>query len=292
MLGFLLAMVVATTTVVACTDNSSANENLVVVTHVLLQGVVESLVDDSTKVVVLMPNGADPHDFEPSAKDIEMLNNATLVVASGLDMEGGLVDALNNRVADGKPVFFGSDHVTLQESEDGELDPHYWVDPVTLEELIPDLARALSQALNYPHGIDVAPVQAKYEVLNTKIAMIMSTVRGPKCQLVTEHELLGYFASRYGCTIVGTVIPNLSSTAAVSAEHIADLKTTIADYSVGVIFTEGGATSALISQLGSEMGVKVIELPSHRVPDAKDGDTYGTYVIELASAIADGLRAN
>jgi len=35
-------------------------------------------------------NGLDPHEWEPSAKDIETINNADLVVENGLGLEGGM----------------------------------------------------------------------------------------------------------------------------------------------------------------------------------------------------------
>ena len=41
--------------------------------------------------------------------------------------------------------------------------------------------------------------------------------------LVTNHEALGYFAERYGFTIVGAIVPSITSGAAPSAQELAAL---------------------------------------------------------------------
>ena len=84
-----------------------------VVTYSVLAAVVSDLVEGSANVVTLIPDGQDPHNFEPSAKDLETINNAALVVANGLDLEEGLDDALSNAQQAGVNVFYVADHVTV-----------------------------------------------------------------------------------------------------------------------------------------------------------------------------------
>jgi zinc/manganese transport system substrate-binding protein len=85
----------------------------VVVTYSVLASVVSELVEGAANVVTLIPDGQDPHNFEPSAKDLETINNAALVVANGLDLEEGLNDALANAQQAGVNVFYLADHVTV-----------------------------------------------------------------------------------------------------------------------------------------------------------------------------------
>ena len=54
-----------------------------------------NVVGDQADVDVVMPAGADPHEFEPSAAQVAELTEADLVVANGLDFEHGLDDALD-----------------------------------------------------------------------------------------------------------------------------------------------------------------------------------------------------
>ncbi|HBK39276.1 MAG TPA: zinc ABC transporter substrate-binding protein, partial [Actinobacteria bacterium] len=67
---------------------------------------------------VLMPVGADPHDFSASSDQIASMVNADLVITNGLGLESGLTDALENAANDGanvmevavliEPIKFGS----------------------------------------------------------------------------------------------------------------------------------------------------------------------------------------
>src|ERR1043165_5893318 len=72
-----LSMLAAT----ACSDSSAASAHkTIVVTYSILGAVVQDLVGSAAEVVVMIPNGADPHEWEPSARDIERLNHADLIV--------------------------------------------------------------------------------------------------------------------------------------------------------------------------------------------------------------------
>ena len=56
----------------------------IVVTYSILGSLVRELVGDKADVQVPMPNGQDPHEWEPSARDIQTFNRARLSVANGL----------------------------------------------------------------------------------------------------------------------------------------------------------------------------------------------------------------
>ncbi|MFP4634602.1 MAG: metal ABC transporter solute-binding protein, Zn/Mn family [Nitriliruptoraceae bacterium] len=85
----------------------------VVVTTSILGDIVSNLVGDQLEVRVLMPPGADPHGFEPSADDGRRLREAELVVANGLELEAQMLDVLDTAEQEGVEV------ITLAE----RLDP-------------------------------------------------------------------------------------------------------------------------------------------------------------------------
>ncbi len=78
---------------------------LIVVTTSILGDIVETLVEGDADVEVIMPPGADPHGFEPSAQQTAILREADLVVANGLMLEENLVSALEAAEEDGVRVF-------------------------------------------------------------------------------------------------------------------------------------------------------------------------------------------
>ena len=87
----------------------------IVVTTSVLGSVVRDLVGDRASVTVLMGNGVDPHDWAPSAQDLEAVYAADLVVANGLGLEEGLQDALGQAEAEGIRVFEATDHIDVRE---------------------------------------------------------------------------------------------------------------------------------------------------------------------------------
>lgn len=66
------------------TPASTGERAQVVVTYPVLAAVVDEVVGDAANVTVLMPNGSDPHEWGPSAKDIKTMLGADLVIDNGL----------------------------------------------------------------------------------------------------------------------------------------------------------------------------------------------------------------
>ncbi len=73
---------------------AKSSQKTIVVTYSILGSIVKDLVSDKAIVIVSMPNGQDPHEWEPSAKDIETLTKADMIVQNGLGLEGGMEKAL------------------------------------------------------------------------------------------------------------------------------------------------------------------------------------------------------
>lgn len=262
----------------------------VVVTYSVLGAVVTELVGDHAAVTVLMANGVDPHDWSPSAKDIERVMNADIVVANGLGLEEGLAKTLEEAEKAGVAVFRATDHIQVrelaEESDHAGGDPHFWVDPISMRDVVAALATELAAA-----GIDVADrsadLQQRLVDLDAEARETLAVVPETGRKLVTGHESMGYFADRYGFQIVGTVIPGLSSQGEVSAGELAALKVQIEAEGVSAIFTEIGTPAAVVEAVGRETGVEVVELPSHTLPD--DG-SYFTFIRQVASDVAGALR--
>ena len=77
----------------------------VVATTSILGDIVANLVQDDGEVTVIMPPGADPHTFEPSAADAARLRDADVVIANGLMLEENLIAALAAAEQEGVRVF-------------------------------------------------------------------------------------------------------------------------------------------------------------------------------------------
>jgi zinc/manganese transport system substrate-binding protein len=281
----------------ACSGGGATPERgsaSVVVSYPILGAVVADLVGDRADVTVLMGNGVDPHDWSPSAKDIERVEKADLVVVNGLDLEEGLAKPLEEAEKRGVVVFRAADHVTIRRRAAGEAgagteaggDPHFWVDPLAMRDVVLALEPALAGV-----GIDVADrassLEARLADLDAATRATLAVVPEARRLLVTGHESMGYFADRYGFRLVGAVVPGLTSQGEVAAGQLAALRAAIEAEGVTVIFTEIGTPSAVVEAIGRETGAAVVELPSHTLP--ADG-SYDTFIGQIATAIASALR--
>jgi zinc/manganese transport system substrate-binding protein len=276
-------------------DDSSSSTPTIVVTTPMLGSLVSDLVGDQAKVDVLMPNGADPHEYQPSAKDVEALGKADLVVENGLKLEEGLEDALAQARDDGARIFTATDHVTLRPfgaddaeeiAEHGPDDPHIWTSPIAMRQMVSGLAPVLASDL----GIDVTAratdLEERLTALDAQITTTLAPIPVDRRKLVTGHESLGYFAQRYNFALIGALIPSLSSQAQVSAANLAQLREQVTAEGVPAIFNEAGTPAGVASAIADQTGVPVIEIATHTLPD--DG-SYFTFMRDMAAAVSRGL---
>ena len=282
------------------TGNVSSGKKSIVVTYSILGSVVKDLVGDNATVTVMIPNGQDPHGWEPSAKDAETLYKADLVVENGLGLEGGMQKTMQQVRASGVKFFNASDYITVRHVGPGEgipsgdpdqatgaADPHLWTDPVAMKEIVAALAIMLKTDLGIDVNASALDLEARLDALNQQISGLVASLPTDNRSLVTGHESMGYFAQRYGFKLVGAIIPSLSDQAEVSAADLAALKDEIQQNHVKAIFTELGTSPAVARAIGDETGVKVIELTTHALP--ADG-SYFTFEQNLAQTIVDALK--
>lgn len=274
--------------IISCASPTPLDRPTVVVTYSVLGDVVAQLVGDAARVKVIIPNGQDPHDFEPSAKDVEAINNSVLIVANGLNLEERLDHTIDEAQRSGVPVFVMADHVTtrtMTESGSTIFDPHLWLDPLTISQAIPELTKKLGTILNVDLASRSTELQINLANTNSEAAAIIAGINN--CTLVTGHDEMGYFAARYGCTVVGAIIPSLSTSAEATAGAIEKLRNLAADSGVRAIFTSLGTSKRVAKQIAQELDVQLVELSTSMLVK---GDHYKEFIVRIAQQVADALK--
>ncbi|MXZ06438.1 MAG: zinc ABC transporter substrate-binding protein [Acidimicrobiia bacterium] len=76
----------------------------VIATTTILGDLVANVVGSDAEVEVLLPPGADPHDYQISSSDAARIYEADLVVANGLSLEEGILAILETAEEDGVNV--------------------------------------------------------------------------------------------------------------------------------------------------------------------------------------------
>jgi zinc/manganese transport system substrate-binding protein len=273
-------------------DSVVADLPVIAVTYSVIGDLVSQLVDDNATVNVVIPDGQDPHDFQPSAKDIETINNASLVVSNGLEFEEGLEEVLENIADSGGNIFMVGDHITVRKIEDGDEhgdkhtggDPHLWLSPAMMLEMLPALTTALSQATGADLSAEATALTTKLQDLDGEVKSIINGL--DECNLVSGHDEMGYFADRYGCKVIGVIIPSFTTTSEATAGELAKLKKQVEQNKVPAIFTGLGVSPDTATQLAKELGIKAVTLSTHYLDGAAN---YQEFILNLTNQIAEAL---
>jgi len=285
-------------------DSVVADLPVIAVTYSVIGNIVSQLVGDNATVNVVIPDGQDPHDFQPSAKDIETINNAALVVSNGLEFEEGLEEVLENIADSGGNIFMVGEHITVRKIENGDEhnhgedeghadehgdkhtggDPHLWLSPATMLEMLPALTSALSQAVGADLSAEATALTTKLQDLDGQVESIINGLG--ECNLVSGHDELGYFADRYGCNVIGAIIPSFTTTSEATAGELAELKLLVEQYKVRAIFTGLGTSPDTATQLAKELNIKAVTLSTHYLDGVA---SYQEFILNLTNQIAEAL---
>jgi zinc/manganese transport system substrate-binding protein len=277
------------------------------VTSSILGDVVTNLAGDDAEVEVLMPPGADPHDFSPSARQGAAMRAADVLVTNGGGFEAGLDDAIDSARSDGVTVYEAVDAVdTLPAGEEAHadeepdehdegIDPHVFTDPARMATIAEDLAAFLADevpALDTDEALDRARRYVEeLRTLDAETEDDLGAIPAERRLLVTNHDVFSYFAERYDFEIVGVIIPGGTTLAEPSAEELADLAADVDAADAPAIFAETSSPDQLAEALAREVGdIEIVELYTESLGDAGSGaESYIEMVRTNVDRIVDAL---
>lgn len=284
-----------------------------------LADIVREVAGDRALVHTLVPVGVDPHAYQPTPADLRLLAEAQVLVVNGVGLEAFLGDLLAaagegkpvieaaagiplRKVADKAVVAGTADEVDLTESVAGdhgghdhqEGDPHLWLDPLLVQRYVDTIAAGLAAADpggGAVYSANARAYQAQLAALDTEIRGLLAAIPTERRLLVTNHESLGYFADRYGLTVVGAILPSVTTGAEPSAGELAALVERIRATGAPAVFLETGVNPQLARQLAEETGLRVVtDLYTESLTDAAGpAPSYMAMMRHDARAIAAGL---
>ena len=193
-----------------------------------LADMARNVAGDRLQVDSLLPTGADPHGYQPTPSDVAKISKSTVLIINGLGYEQFLNTLLENAGGQ-RNVIEGTAGLSPRKVAGLEhgVDPHMWLDPnnviIYAENIRDVLAKADPDgAAIYKKNADVYVAQLK--ALDAWIVEQVNQIPTERRLLVTNHEALGYFADRYGFTVIGAVVPGFSTDAAPSRRHSKSIK--------------------------------------------------------------------
>ena len=235
----------------------------VMAVETFLTDIVRNVAGDRLIVDSLLPINSDPHSYQPAPRDIINVSKSNVLVINGGGIETFIAPLLDN-AGGSRLVITASAGLTPLPDPSGEHpegDPHFWMDPNNVIRYVENIRDGLIEA--DPQGgqfytDNAAAYIVQLQALDAWIVDQVAKIPPDDRLLVTNHESLGYFAARYGFTMIGSIIPSVSSESAPTASQIAGLIDQIRASGARAIFMETGANTELANQISAETNVILV----------------------------------
>lgn len=228
----------------------------------------------------ITPPGAEPHDYEPTPKDIEKLYGADVVLVNGSGLDAWAENqkaSLEEKgvkvlvLSEGLELLLGEDsgheeealpeeesvHQEGAEHEESVYDPHVWLDPV----LYGREGTVLAKTLRSVDPEDAPYFALRLQAFQQKITALDKDYRTglQTCKqntIFTSHQAFAYLAKRYGFDTLS--ISGLAPEAEPSPKRLADLAILAKEKDIKYVFFETLVSPRVAETLAQEIGASTL----------------------------------
>lgn len=271
-----IALLLVITFAAACgsgAEVATSQRPVYVATVAPVGAILEELVAGRGEVLVLLAPGASPHTYEPRPSDaVSTARARALFYVSGqLDGWAARLDARHRvELAEYLPAGAlrsfpalctadGHGHGHHHTHDDGALDFHFWSDPVLVRDLVPELARVLSELDPEGEAIYTANSNQFISALNDldiEVREILSPVIGQA--VIQFHPSMNYLLDRYGLEIAGSVEPSPGKEA--TPRYLQQVVSSLRTHQIRALFTEPQLSPRPAEAVAEASGLPLFQL--------------------------------
>lgn len=227
---------------------------------------------DHARVTNLTPAGAEPHDFDPTAKDVASVYDSGVFLYNGGGVDAWASKLAGDVASGGTRVMEMREHVgpllaAVEHHHEGEedeeeygeetFDEHFWLDPNRLM-LEADAVAETFAAADPEHAdayrANAAALRADLANLDQDFRVGLAACETPVA--ITSHAAFGYLAHAYGFEQLP--IAGISPDDEPSAGDLAELAEEARVHNVGYVFFETLASPKLAQTLAREVGAQTL----------------------------------
>jgi zinc transport system substrate-binding protein len=276
-------------------NNSGAESRIrVSVTFDAMKEFVAAVGKDKAEISTIIPDGMEPHDFEPKAQDLAGLGKANVFVYSGLGMEAWAEEAIKaagNAKLIAVEASGGADAIKNTEPEEveehGQYDPHIWLSLKGAELEVKNIKDALVKAdpanKDYyeKNCVDyVSQLERLYNEYNEKFQS------AGKKSFVTGHAAFAYLCRDFG--LEQNSVEDVFAEGEPSARQLSELTEYCKQNGVTTVFAEEMASPDVSKTLADEVGAKVETI--YTIESGEDNMSYLERMESNLSKIYDSLK--
>ena len=221
---------------------------------------------------LLVPIGIEPHDWEPTIKDVQQMQKSDLIIINGIGFEKW-VDKLNEMNYHGVVVDTSigikkhmnkdsSNHKNVVDSND----PHIWLNPVFAKIQVINIANAFSNSDPDNKQYYQKNAENYIQELDQLDSKIHSELSGCNHDFISFHDAFSYFADEYNLT-QHTIIPSYAPHVEPTAKTLENVINKALDLNLKVIFTEETADPKTSQVIANEIGGKILTLSPIEIGD-------------------------
>ncbi|MHA7733354.1 metal ABC transporter substrate-binding protein [Nitrosopumilus sp. S6] len=263
-------------------STSSENSKLQVISsfnplHEFAQNVGQDKVD----AILLVPVGVEPHDWEPTIKDVQKMQTSDMIIINGIGFEnwvekleennyqGIIVDTSNGILV---KEFEEDDHADEHGHESG--DPHIWLNPVYAKIQVQNIADAFSNHDPENQQYYQSNAESYIQELDLLDSQIRNDLSNCSSDFIAFHDAFSYFADEYNLH-QHTIISSTDSHGEATAKTLENVISTAKEHDIKIIFSEETVDTRTSETIAHEIGGKVLVLSPLEVASE------GTYISKM-----------
>lgn len=277
------------------TQSKTAKENKisVSVTFDAMAEFTKAVGKEKVNVSTIIPDGTEPHDFEPKAKDLVALSSAQVFVYNGFGMESWAdmaVKSAGNKNLIAVEASKGAEPIRNTDAgeikEHGQYDPHLWISLKGAELEAGNIRDALCEAdlsdadfFTKNCSEFTTQLEALYSEYNTKFKSAKNK------SFVTGHAAFAYLCRDFGLS--QNSVEDVFAEGEPGAKQLAQLVDYCKSNHVKTIFVEDMVSPEVSQTLAQQVGAKTEQI--YTIESAEGSMTYLERMKDNLNEIYDSL---
>lgn len=239
--------------------NAQEEKKLVVSTASIFADMAEVIAGGKVDIQMIVPIGGDPHIYEPTPGDAQLVNRADLILRNGLTFEGWLNELIENSGTKAEIVTITEGIQPIESIQyKNSTDPHAWMDVANGLIYIENIKNALvaldpdnADIYEFNYGI----YRQQLQDLDQEIQQEIRRIPEKRRILITSHDAFRYYGKRYGIDV--QAILGTSTDADAQTSDIVRLNKIIQESGIPAVFIETTVNPKLLQQIATDNDIEI-----------------------------------